>query len=249
MPPDNSENYRNRLESVLSSLAAACERSGRDVAEVRLVAVSKYQPVEAVAALADAGQRLFGENYVQDALPKLEALENRGLEWHFIGKLQSNKAKFAAGRFSLIHTVDKLKLARTLHKEAKKNGVIQPVLLQVNIGCEPQKAGVPPEELETLAAEAVALEGLDVQGLMCMPPVCREAEEARPHFRRLAQLREELRQRLGLELPHLSMGMSADYVQAIEEGASLVRVGTALFGARPCARPDTQPGADDNAAP
>lgn len=237
MPSEISITPQNRLESVLSALDAACLRAGRDPASVTLVAVSKYQPVPAMEALVQAGQRVFGENYVQDALPKMEKLQNQDLEWHFIGKLQSNKAKHAVGRFALIHTVDKIKLARTLHKEAKKNGIIQPVLIQVNIGCEPQKSGVALEELESLAREFTQLDGVDLQGLMCMPPACRDAEETRPYFRKLSELREGLRQRLGLALPHLSMGMSADYVQAIEEGASLVRVGTALFGARPCAHP------------
>lgn len=237
MPQSISETPWKRLKSVRDSLERACERAGREPGEVRLVAVSKYQPASAIAALAAAGQRLFGENYVQEAAQKQDELQNQELDWHFIGKLQSNKAKYAVGRFSLIHTVDKSKLARTLHKEATKHGVVQPVLLQVNIGCEPQKAGVSLEELEPLAAQAASLDGLDVQGLMCMPPLCQDGDEARPYFRRLAELRETLRQRLGLALPHLSMGMSADFTQAIEEGATLVRVGTALFGQRPCQRP------------
>lgn len=245
MPPSIAETPRNRLENILNSLQAACARADRDPADVQLVAVSKYQPAEAIAALASAGQRCFGENYVQEAAGKQKELQDQALEWHFIGKLQSNKARFAVGRFSLVHTVDKTKLARTLHKEARKYGVIQPVLVQVNIGCEPQKAGVELQELESLVAETAALDGLDLQGLMCMPPFCRDAEEARPYFRKLAALREELRQRQGLSLPHLSMGMSADFVQAIEEGATLIRVGTALFGQRPCFRPGT----DANVAP
>lgn len=236
MPPDNQRTPRNRLESVLHAMTEACLRSGRDVEAVRLMAVSKYQSAEAVSALADAGQRLFGENYVQEALAKQEELQNKDLEWHFIGKLQSNKAKYVVGRFSLIHTLDKIKLARTLHKEATKIGVVQPVLVQVNIGGEAQKSGVALEELDDLAASAAALDGLDLQGLMCMPPLCQDSEEARPYFRRLFELREGLRRRLDLALPHLSMGMSADFVQAIEEGATLVRVGTALFGARVCPR-------------
>ncbi len=236
MPQSFTETPWKRLESVRDSLEKACERAGRAPGDVQLVAVSKYQPAAAIAALVQAGQRLFGENYVQEALHKQEELQDQALDWHFIGKLQSNKARHAVGRFSLIHTVDKEKLARTLHKEAAKLGVIQPVLLQVNIGCEPQKAGVSLEALESLAAEAASLDGLDVQGLMCMPPLCQDGEEARPFFRRLAELREGLQQSLGLALPHLSMGMSADFAQAIEEGATLVRVGTALFGQRPCQR-------------
>ncbi len=221
------------LQSVLSSMQDACVRSGRSMDEITLVAVSKYKPIEHIASFVSAGQHVFGENYVQEALAKQEAFAGKDVSWHFIGTLQSNKAKYVVGKFSLIHTVDKLKLAHMLHKEADKAGIVQPVLLQVNVGCEPQKSGAAIEELETLAAEAAQLQGLDVQGLMCMPPFCQDAEESRPYFRQLYELRERLRSHTGLALPHLSMGMSADYPLAIEEGATLIRVGTALFGPRP----------------
>lgn len=227
-----SANAGARLASVLEAVAAAAARVGRSTAEITLVAVSKHQPAAAVASLADAGQVHFGENYVQEALAKQDELSQRPLQWHFIGRLQSNKAKHACGRFSLIHTVDSLKLAQTLHKQACIVGVVQSILLQVNIGCEEQKAGIALEELEKLALGCLACSGLRLQGLMCMPPLCADPEDVRPYFLQLRRLREKLEQRLGMVLPHLSMGMSADFEQAVEEGATLIRVGTALFGPR-----------------
>ncbi len=230
---DDSSEFAVRRSHVLEAVAAAALRVGRSPDEVTLVAVSKFQPAAAVAALADAGQIDFGENYVQESLAKQEELVDRALHWHFIGRLQSNKARHACGRFSLVHTVDSLKLAHALHHQAHNVGFVQSILLQVNIGCEEQKAGIAHEELETLALECVACPGLELQGLMCMPPLCADPEEVRPYFRRMRLLREMLEQRLGFALPHLSMGMSADYEQAVEEGATLIRVGTALFGPRP----------------
>jgi PLP dependent protein len=227
-----SANAEARLASVLDAVAAAAARVGRPAHEITLVAVSKHQPASAVATLADVGQVHFGENYVQEALAKQEELSRRPLQWHFIGRLQSNKAKHACGRFSLIHTVDSLKLAQTLHKFAHNVGVVQSILLQVNIGCEEQKAGIAFEELEKLALGCLACSGLRLQGLMCMPPLCTDPEDVRPYFKQLRQLRDSLEQRLGMALPHLSMGMSADFEQAVEEGATLIRVGTALFGPR-----------------
>ena len=236
MPPTLSETQaRENLQQVQAAMAEACRLSGRALSEVTLVAVSKHQPPAAVAALAAAGQRLFGENYVQEGLAKQEALAllpGAPLVWHYIGRLQSNKCKYVAGRFDLIHTVDSLKLAHELHKQARKVGIRQPVLVQVNIGCEPQKAGVACESLEQLAEDVARCEAMDLPGLMCMPPWDLEAEATRPYFSNTRELRDRLRERLGLPLPHLSMGMSADFPQAIQEGATLIRVGTALFGAR-----------------
>ncbi len=225
-----------RLSRIKAEIVAAAERSGRSPEDVTLVAVSKYQPVTAIAALYDAGQAHFGENYVQEAQTKQEELRDRDIHWHFIGKLQTNKVKFACGQYSLIHTVDSLKLAQTLHLKAEKLGVVQSILLQVNIGSEDQKAGIAEGELEELARQCIACTGLRLQGLMCMPPFCDDPEEVRPFFRRMRELRDTLEQRLGQGLEHLSMGMSADFSQAVEEGATLVRVGTALFGPRPVRR-------------
>ncbi len=197
------------------------------------MAVSKYHPAESVAALARLGQGEFGENYIQESLVKQGILVEHPLRWHFIGHLQSNKAGQAAGRFNLIHTVDSLKLARSLQKAAGKVGRPQSVLIQVNIGREEQKGGIPEEGLPELAQAVAGMEFLSLEGLMCMPPFFGEPERARPYFTRLRELKEELQDILGQGLTHLSMGMSGDYVQAIEEGATLVRVGTELFGPRP----------------
>jgi pyridoxal phosphate enzyme (YggS family) len=206
---------------VRERIAAACARSGRDPASVRLVAVSKTKPVEMLRAAQAAGQAIFGENYAQDLREKADALP--GVEWHFIGALQTNKAKLVVGRAALIHTCDRVALAQELSKRAKSAGITQRVLLEVNVGREPQKAGVLPEDVPALLEKILALPSLAPLGLMCIPPA---EGDPRKHFRSLRQLGQ------GLGLPELSMGMSADYEIAIEEGATLVRVGTAIFGER-----------------
>jgi hypothetical protein len=225
------EQYTERLNTVRERIAGACRRSGRDPEAVALVAVSKFHSARAVAALARCGQRVFGENYVQEALAKQEDLADLQLEWHFIGHLQSNKARHAAGRFRCLHTLDKAKLARALHNRA--GSPAQPVLIQVNVGEEPQKHGVAVQHLDALAEEVAGLEGLRLEGLMCMPPFFDDPERARPCFARLRELRDRLERSLGRDLPTLSMGMSGDLEPAVEEGATLVRVGTDLFGSRP----------------
>ena len=227
-----------RLRGVRERMAAAARRSGRAADAVRLVAVSKFHPAVAVAAAAACGQRVFGENYVQEALAKQDQLRDSDLEWHSIGHVQSNKAGDVAGRFALIHALDSLKLAGALNRRMTQMRRAQDVLIQVNIGAEPQKAGVLPADLPGLAEAVAALPGLRLRGLMCLPPFFDDAEAARPFFVRLRELRDGLRSRLDLELPELSMGMSGDFEQAVEEGATLVRVGTTLFGPRPPARPE-----------
>lgn len=222
----------DRLAMVRSRIERACSRAGRDPSGVTLVAVSKTHPAPAVAALAAAGQRLFGESYVQEALPKMDALAALGLGWHFIGRLQKNKAKSVAGRFGLIHALDSLELAHMLHKKSTERGLVQPVLLQVNLACEDQKAGCSLEQALPLAQAVAGMTGLRLEGLMLMPPWNEDPEVNRPLFARTRRLRDDLAHRLGLALPHLSMGMSHDLEQAVEEGASLVRVGTDLFGPR-----------------
>ncbi|GFK93851.1 hypothetical protein NNJEOMEG_01687 [Fundidesulfovibrio magnetotacticus] len=221
-----------RLERVRERIAAACARAGRDPASVTLVAVSKTHPAQAVGALARAGQTLFGESYVQEALPKMDALSPLGLSWHFIGKLQKNKVKYVAGRFELIHSVDSLELARVLHEKSSALGVRQGVLVQANLACEAAKSGCRPEDVESLAEAFEELPGLELRGLMLMPPWNEDPEANRGLFARARGLRERLSERLGRELPELSMGMSHDLETAVEEGATLVRVGTDLFGAR-----------------
>lgn len=206
------------LREVRERIAAACARAGRPEGAVRLVAVSKTQPAEKLQAALDAGQRAFGENYAQELRDKAAALP--GVEWHFLGALQTNKVKLVLGRAALIHTCDRLALAQEISRRATAE---QRVLLEVNVGREPQKAGALPEAAAALLEQVRALPRLRCEGLMCIPPA---QGEPRPHF---AALRE-LGARLGLR--ELSMGMSADYEAAVEEGATLVRVGTAIFGAR-----------------
>jgi pyridoxal phosphate enzyme (YggS family) len=207
------------LLQVREKMARACARAGRAESSVKLVAVSKSQPLEKLRAAAAAGQLAFGENYAQELRDK--SAELPGMEWHFLGALQTNKAKLVAGRAALIHTCDRLALAQEIAKRAPAG---QRVLLEVNVGREPQKAGVLPEDAPALLAQVRALPGLRCEGLMCIPPL---EQDPRPHFRALRELAARL------QLPELSMGMSADYEIAIEEGATLVRVGTAIFGERP----------------
>ncbi len=232
---------RERWMRVLHGKAEAERLSGRKPEEVRLVAVSKFHPAWAIATLASFGQRDFGENYIQEARAKQAELAHLSLNWHAIGHIQTNKARDAAGHFVLIHTLASLELAKALARRLLE-GARQYVLIQVNIGEEPQKSGVNPGDLigfvEALLEGGLVQEdenkaGLCIRGLMCLPPHCGEAEAARPYFVRLRELRDGLCQRFGLILPELSMGMSGDYAQAIEEGATIIRVGTEIFGSRP----------------
>ncbi len=238
---DYDHNLLERLETVRRRLRKAALDAGRKPEDVALVAVSKTHPPEAIAAAHALGQVEFGENYVQEVLAKQETLQGLNLRWHFIGHLQSNKAKFVAGRFGLIHTVDSIKLAQNVHKyqgQYLDEGKIpagsgpQEILIQVNIGEEEQKGGVAIAGLSELAVYVLELEHLRLTGLMCIPPLNLNAEETRPYFARLRGLRDELEDELGVKLPHLSMGMSQDFAEAVAEGATLVRVGTDIFGRR-----------------
>jgi pyridoxal phosphate enzyme (YggS family) len=206
------------LAEVRERIAGACARAGRDVASVTLIAVSKTKPLELLREAMAAGQKSFGENYAQEFRDKFA--QEPGLEWHFIGALQTNKVKYVAGKAALVHTCDRLSLAQEL---SKRTPAQQRVLLEVNIGREPQKAGVLPEAAAALLEQVRGLPKLRCDGLMCIPP---PEGDPRVHFRAL----RELAGKLGLR--ELSMGMSADYEAAIEEGATIVRVGTAIFGAR-----------------
>ncbi len=218
------------LEEVHRRMAAAAQRAGRDPAAVRLVAVSKTVPVELIRQAVAAGQRLFGENYLQEARGKIETL-GEAASWHFIGHLQSNKAKAAVHRFELIHGVDRLKLAEALDAAAASKGTIQKILLQVNLAGEASKSGTSPEAAPELLRQISQLPHLRVVGLMTMPPFL-DPEAVRPYFRALRELRDRLQDLGGTPLPELSMGMSGDFEVAIEAGATLVRVGTAIFGSR-----------------
>lgn len=219
------------LDAVRQAIAAACRKVGRDPGEVRLVAVSKTVDLTRIRAAMDAGQDLFGENYLQEARNKIAALGRR-VGWHLVGHLQSNKARGAVEFFDLIHAVDRGKLAGALDAAAARLGKVQDVLIQVNQGGEASKSGVAPEAAPALLKEMARLPHLRVLGLMTMPPWFPDPEAARPYFRALRELRDHLRGLSGLPLAELSMGMSGDFAVAVEEGATLVRVGTAIFGSR-----------------
>ena len=220
-----------RLASVLARIEAAARRAGRDPAAIRLLAVSKQQPVAAVAAAAEAGQREFGENYVREGLPKIEALAGLPLTWHFIGQLQANKTRDVAGHFQWVHTVDRERLATRLDAQRPHYATPLDVLLQVRLGDEPGKGGVEPAGLPALAEFVARLPRLRLRGLMCIPPPSDDEAGQRVPFARLRGLLEDLNAR-GHRLDTLSMGMSADLEAAVLEGATIVRVGTAVFGPR-----------------
>jgi PLP dependent protein len=220
-----------RLRDVRTAIAAAAQRAGRDPGAVRLVAVSKTVDLAHIQAAVDAGQDLFGENYLQEARDKIAALGPQ-VSWHFVGSLQSNKAREAVALFDLIHVVDRLKLARALDAAAARQGKVQDVLIQVNQAGETTKSGVEPAAAPALLQEVARLAHLRVLGLMTMPPWFPDPESARPYFQALRALRDHLRGLTGLPLPELSMGMSGDFAVAVEEGSTLVRVGTAIFGGR-----------------
>ena len=222
---------RERSAAVRERLAEAARAAGRAVKDIELVAVSKFHPARAVAALAAAGHKDFGESYVQEARSKQEALIDFDLRWHCIGHIQSNKIRSAAGRFYRIHSLDSLKSAQAL--AACGDARRERVLIQVNVRAERQKYGVLPIDLPALAEAVAGMDSLELEGLMCLPPFFDDGERARPYFALLRELCENLRIRLGLALPVLSMGMSGDFVQAVAEGATCVRIGTDIFGPRP----------------
>lgn len=238
---DSGSGIAGRLTALRSAIAAACERAGRDPHGVRLLAVSKLQPVSAIVEALAAGQQHFGENYAQELRDKDAELrplpEAAGLTWHFIGPLQRNKVHLVLGRAALIHSVDRIELIEALRaRHGRSEGAPpQDVLIEVSLAGEAQKAGCDPSAVPQLL-HAIALSGgsLRCRGLMCVPPLSDDPEASRPYFRRLRQLREEWGQtpRPHVELAELSMGMSHDFAVAIEEGATLVRIGTALFGPR-----------------
>jgi len=221
-----------RWRATVESVAGAARDADRDPADIQLIAVSKLHSPEAVQTLARSGQLDFGENYLQEALEKQAALNAPGIRWHFIGRLQSNKVKHIPGAFHLVHSIDRFKLAQALHKKCREQERTQAILLQVNVSGETQKGGISRYELFQEAERIAQLQSLDLQGLMCMPPFFDQGERARPFFAALRECRDSLETRLNLKLPHLSMGMSGDFAQAIAEGATLVRIGTQIFGPR-----------------
>jgi len=224
---------RDNLDRIRNQLNAACERSGRDPAGVRLVAVSKTKPASMISAAAEAGQTLFGESYVQEFLDKAPDVKE-SVDWHFIGSLQSNKVKYLAGKVSMIHSVDRLSLAQEIDRQWGKICRSVEVLIQVNLGEEETKSGTTEQDAIELVRKVASLPQIKVVGLMALPPYLEPAEMVRPYFRQLRLLSEEI---AALRIPRvemreLSMGMSHDFEVAVEEGASLVRIGTAIFGER-----------------
>jgi hypothetical protein len=233
-PGKMAANIRENIARVEERIIAACRRSGRAREDVRLVAVSKTHPAELIREAFEAGLRDFGENRVQEAKSKRPALAGLGATWHLVGHLQSNKARVACELFHWVHSLDSLHLAEKLAQAAAPGGARLPVLIEVNLGEETSKAGVRAGEVAALAEQIAAMPALDLRGLMVIPPFRENLEEVRPYFRQLRALAREIEVRNlpNVSLRELSMGMSHDFEVAIEEGATMVRVGTAIFGAR-----------------
>ena len=219
------------LARVRDEMARAAERSSRDAADILLIAVSKKQDAEKVRAAFDAGQPIFGESRVQEARAKIPLLP-AAVRWHFIGHLQKNKIRPALPLFELFHSVDSLALAQDMQRIAEEEGVRPRVLLEVNVAGEGSKLGFTPDRLRAEMETLLALGRFEIEGLMAIPPFAPEAEESRRYFVTLRELRDAVEREFAVKLPQLSMGMSNDYAVAIEEGATVVRVGTAIFGER-----------------
>jgi len=223
-----------RLDSIRERIIKAAEACNRPVESIRLLAVSKTIAAEVVRKAIEAGVTDLGENYIQEARQKIVTLGAYPVNWHFIGHLQSNKAKYAVRMFDLIHSVDSLKLAQALDNCAKKNNKIQPILIQVNVARQDSKSGVYVENALRLVMDIEKLENLSIRGLMTMPPFFNAPEKARPFFKGLRELRDRIRERNlpNIRMDELSMGMTGDFEAAIQEGATIVRIGTAIFGER-----------------
>lgn len=225
----------DNLAEVKSNIAEAARACGRDPAEIRLIAVSKTVDSQRIANAYDCGQNLFGENRVQDALEKIDLLKGKEIHWHLIGHLQKNKVKYIIGKFDLVHSIDNFSLAETVHKKSQEQEIVTNVLMQVNISGEETKSGLSPDQLQDTLVQVSQLSGVQVKGLMTIPPMQSDPEASRQYFAELRELRDEIaRQAIkNIQLDELSMGMSNDYQVAVQEGATLVRVGTAIFGDRP----------------
>jgi PLP dependent protein len=223
------------LTAVKERIAKAAARVGRDPEAVRLVAVTKTVPVERIREAIDAGQRVFGENRVQEAQAKIQVLGRGDVRWHLIGHLQRNKVKFVCGLFDLIHSVDSFALAQEIDSRAARHGSVMPILIQVNIGDEATKSGVPMADTLALVKAVAKLPHVAIKGLMCIPPAVDVPDHARPYFIQLRTLAQRIAQDQipDVVMAELSMGMSHDFEVAVEEGATIVRVGSAIFGPRP----------------
>ena len=226
-------NIAANITQIQERIASVCQNCGRNPDEVRLVAVSKKKPAADIEAAINAGQTLLGESYVQECVAKIDEVKAVA-EWHFIGALQSNKVKYLRGKVAMIHSVDRLSLAKEINRQWGKDDVCINILIQVNLGEEESKSGTTASDLITLVNQIAQLQHVRIKGLMALPPWEADPETVRPYFRQLRELAEQIDR---LELPNvtmqeLSMGMSHDYEVAIEEGSTMVRVGTAIFGAR-----------------
>ena len=225
------------LAQIRQKIDAACERSDRTPEEVQLVAVGKKFTAEVIKEAADCGLSLFGENRVQEAKAKIPDCPGH-LRWHFIGNLQTNKCKDAVALFDILHAVDSLHLAEELNKRCEQAAKVMPILLEVNVSGEGSKHGFTPEQAIAATQAFIDFPKLELHGLMTMAPFSRQAESARPYFQKLREVKRSCEDKLGAPLPELSMGMSGDYEIAIEEGATLIRLGTTLFGPRSQANKD-----------
>jgi hypothetical protein len=225
------ENVAENLERVRTQIAEAAKKAGRALADIELVAISKTHEAEKVRAAFDAGQQLFGESRVQEARAKIPLLPSAA-RWHFVGRLQRNKVRHALPLFELFHSVDSLDLARDMNRIADEEGSRPRILLEVNVAGEGSKIGFAPEKLHDQMESLLELPRLTIEGLMTIPPLAPEAEASRKYFTKLRELRDEFAERFQISLSQLSMGMTGDFTVAVEEGATLVRVGTAIFGQR-----------------
>lgn len=224
---------KENLSVVEENIKKACEKAGRDRNEVTLIAVSKTKPVEMLKEVYDTGIRNFGENKVQEMCEKMDVLPE-DIKWHMIGHLQRNKVKYIAGRTELIHSVDTYRLAEEINIQAKKKNIIIPILVEVNIAGEESKFGTSAEDAMLLVEDISKLENVRIKGLMTIAPYVENAEENRPYFRKIKQLAVDIANKNidNVSMEILSMGMTGDYMVAIEEGSTMVRVGTGIFGAR-----------------
>jgi pyridoxal phosphate enzyme (YggS family) len=221
------------LAEVRERIFQAIQKSGRNPDSVQLVSVSKQVDIAQIEEARIAGAVIFGENKIQDAVPKIDQMGSEGISWHFIGHLQKNKVKFLDERFDLIHSVDSLELAEKIANQCQSENRVQSVLLQINVSGETAKFGMEPGELVNQMLAFSRLKGIRVEGLMTIPPYHPDSENSRRHFSRLRELRDQCEKQNRLSLHELSMGMTNDFEVAVEEGATLVRVGTAIFGSRP----------------
>lgn len=234
MDVQGEDSIKDRLAAVFDRIRRATQEAGRDEGEVRLVAASKSIAIDRIREAICAGVRIAGENRLQEALPKIEALRDEGITWHFIGQLQRRKARAVVGVFELIHSVDSVELAEEIDRRAAVAGLRQKILLEINLGAEDSKAGFLTDEVERALPKLATLDHVAIEGLMAVPPSVNDAEASRPYFRRLRELAARLtgQGHSGASFRELSMGMSNDYLVAIQEGATLIRVGTAIFGGR-----------------